>query len=331
VGGLVGEVHARDVAPAMHIATSTLRSAAVPRVEPPIGDRYGQFYSPHDVEAQLAERTRRLALVSRIAEGLASSTEAEKSAVLATTDEESRTFAAQARAQTAKAEEARTTLAHLLDAGGTAAERSALAQFSPAFAQLQRVDEDILALAVENTNLKAYALTYGPATEAANAMTDALTRLADAAGESASTIPPREALRVVPLASRAAVSALDVLVMLPPHIAEENDRRMSELEAQMTRQEEAVRGALDALAHVPGVRAAPAFAAATAGWSRFETLKTQILALSRENSNVRSLDMSLNRKRAVLLACENALGAIRQAIEAEPIGSASSGRWALPR
>ena len=58
---------------------------------------------------------------------------------------------------------------------------------------------------------------------------------------------------------------------------------------------------------------------ATASWTRFSEVKRQILALSRENTNVRSLTISLNRKRRVMITCQEALGALQKAIEQEPI------------
>jgi len=39
--------------------------------------------------------------------------------------------------------------------------------FSECFADYQRIDRDLLALAVKNTNIKAFALAFGPAAEAA--------------------------------------------------------------------------------------------------------------------------------------------------------------------
>src|SRR5262249_39566349 len=124
---------------------------------------FGQEPGP---DAQLVSKTQRSDLVGRMQLGLAAASEAEKSAVLAITDEESRAFADQARSSTADVERQRKELAPLLERSGTQEEKDLLAAFSRRFEELQRIDAELLGLAVENTNLKAYALTFGTAADA---------------------------------------------------------------------------------------------------------------------------------------------------------------------
>ena len=126
---------------------------------------------------QLAFKTKRVDLVARMRLTLASASEAEKSAVLAVTDQESRTFAEQSRAATAEVERERKELGELLAAGGTQGEKDLLAQFSKVFTDLQRIDNDLLALAVKNTNIKAYSLAFGPAADALKEMDTAFSSL----------------------------------------------------------------------------------------------------------------------------------------------------------
>jgi len=69
-------------------------------------------------------------------------------------------------------------MGELLATGGTQGEKDLLAQFATAFAEFQRIDKDLLALAVKNTNLKAYNLAFGPAATRLKEMDTALARLA---------------------------------------------------------------------------------------------------------------------------------------------------------
>jgi hypothetical protein len=107
-----------------------------------------------DPTNQLAFKARRLDLVGRIQTDLASASEAEKSAVLATTDKESQTFADQARTSSGKVDQERRELGELMTQDGLQREKEVLTQFSEAFAEFQRIDNDLLALAVKNTNVR---------------------------------------------------------------------------------------------------------------------------------------------------------------------------------
>jgi hypothetical protein len=58
---------------------------------------------------------------------------------------------------------------------------------------------------------------------------------------------------------------------------------------------------------------------ATSRYDRFAELKIRILDLSRQNTNVRSLIISLNQKRKAVQICQDALAALEQAIQGEPV------------
>jgi hypothetical protein len=274
-----------------------------------------------DPATQLAFKAQRADLVGRMQLDLASASEAEKSAVLSITDHDSETFADQARAASGNVEQERRELGGLLTAGGTQGERELLAQFTAAFVEFQRIDNDLLALAVKNTNIKAYNLAFGPAATALEEMSAAISRLVAANADSPE---PKTTM----LALGAQVSALRIQTLLPPHIAEESDKKMDELEALMAREDTEVRKSLGSLSKLSKDRE---LATAVARYTEFSNIRTQILALSRENTNVRSLSISLNQKRKVMLVCQAALSALQQAILAEPIAGTTYGTRARPR
>jgi hypothetical protein len=273
---------------------------------------------------QLALKASRVDLVSRMQVALASSSEAERSAVLAIADEESRTFADQARAALAEVERTRTELVPLLANGGLERERGLLAQFTEDFARLQRTDQEVLNLAVKNTNVKAYALAYGPAAEVLKELDAALARVA----EKHATSP--DAQPVLLLASRARIGALHIQVLLPPHIAEESNERMDRFEATMNSEEHRVRQDLQQLAARPSLKTDADLALARARFADFLELKSRILALSRENSNVASLALSLTQQRREMALCVEALNALQQAVLEEPIAGVTYGRLPHP-
>ena len=278
-----------------------------------------------DPASQVAAKTRRVEVVQRMESDLASASEAEKSAVLATTDTESQAFADQARGATARLEREDGELAQLLKAGGTDAERSLHAEFTASFVELRRIDEEVLRLAVQNTNVKAYALAFGPAAVAVQQMNEALSRLA------ALPVSARDHETAVLLAFGAETSALRIETLLPPHIAEESDGKMDALEALIATEDGKIRESLDKLAALPALRDAPDLAVATARYAEFTSLKAQILALSRANTNVRSLSLSLNQKRKAMVVCQAELKSLEDAIQARRVAGSTYGPPPKPR
>ena len=133
------------------------------------------------------------------------------------------------------------------------------------------------------------------------------------------------------LAYGAQLGVLRIQTLLPPHIAEENDQKEDELEALMATEDAQVRQALEGLAALPSFGHDPELATATARYAEFSKLRKQILALSRENTNVRSLSISLHQKRKVMLVCQGLLGDLQQAILAEPIAGVTYGTPMRPR
>ena len=94
---------------------------------------------------------------------------ASNEAVMADTDEASIAFATEARKATQAVEIDVASLAPLLKNLGFASELQSFAGFQGQWSKYETLDRNILALAVENTNLKAQRLSFGPAREAADA------------------------------------------------------------------------------------------------------------------------------------------------------------------
>jgi hypothetical protein len=284
-----------------------------------------RFYRAESPAQRLALKATRVDLVGRLELALARGSEAEKSAVLAITDEDSQAFADQARAATADVDRDRQELGRLLEAGGTQGERDLLARFSEAFGDLRRVDDEVLRLAVKNTNLKASALSFGPAAEALAELDGALARAA------AKTAASPDALLALRLTSDARIAVLRIQALLAPHIAEESDARMDRMEASMLEEETRARRALAGLGALSRLGGDSDLAAASSALARYVDIKARIVALSRDNTNVRSLALSLNQKRRSLALSLDALGALKQAILEEPIAGVTYGRPTIPR
>jgi len=283
------------------------------------------FHTNQSPAEQLAFKARRVDLVERMRVALASASEAEKSAVMAVTDRESLVFADQARAAAAEVEQERQELEQLLVSGGTQPEKDDLAKFSGVFAKFQTIDKELLALAVKNTNIKANTLAFGPAADALTEMDTALSHLVAKNAGSA------DAKNVAVLAFGAQTAALRIQTLLAPHIAEESDKKMDDFEAMMAKDDQEVRKDLDGLATLLKPGGDPDLNTATSAYARFGEIRTRILALSRENTNVRSLVMSLDQKRKIMFVCQDALATLQRTILEEPIAGVNYGLPENPR
>ena len=227
---------------------------------------------------------------------------------MADTDEASRAAAQEAEHAIQAVDRDVEALQPLIQAQGYRDEGQQLATFKARFAEYRTLDADILPLAIENTNIKAQRLSFGPAQEAATALRQSL--------ESAQRVPSKNACCVEALIAQAMAAILQVQVIQARHIAESDEAAMTRMEAEMAASEAAARKALDSLKVALGPGAAPQLAAAVAALDRFAAINTELVTLSRRNSNVRSLALSLGKKRALTAQCDESLQALEDALAA---------------
>jgi hypothetical protein len=116
------------------------------------------------------------------------------------------------------------------------------------------------------------------------------------------------------LVAKATAALLDVQVIQARHIAESDETEMSRMEGKMAASEADARKAVDALKSLLPSSAAPQLFAAAAALDRFTAINAELVTLSRRNSNVRSLALSLGRKRTVTAECDDILHALEDAL-----------------
>jgi len=233
------------------------------------------------------------------------SADAEKRSVMSESDEGSKAFAGESAAASRMALQQTTALKSLLEQLEYPDELRLLSEFEDGFAQSRALDETLLGLAVENTNLKAQRLSFGEAAAAASAVRRALE--ATVASVAATG---REHAELLTAKIELAVDGIRLLE--GPHIAEPDDAGMAGLEARMTGYEEEARRLL---ASLEPNGTPPSADSASAAFERFVALHEEILALSHRNTNVRSLALSLGQKRRLTAACDESLAALEAALE----------------
>jgi hypothetical protein len=269
-----------------------------------IGAATGCNNAPETVLARLWEARR---LAADLLVQFTKAADATNRAVMADTDEASVAFAREAEQTTQAVQRDADALGPILRGLGYSNETGLLEGFGSRFAEYRALDRNILELAVENTNLKAQRLSFGPAQEAADAFRDSLEAVAP-------LDPAMDTWRVQALVAMAVAMVREIQVLHAPHIAEADDATMTRMEKRMATSETAARSAIETLASLVRPASRPQLAVATAALDRFMGLHAQIIALSRRNTNVRSLALSLGQKRTLTAACEDSLRALQDAL-----------------
>ncbi len=169
------------------------------------------------------------------------------------------------------------------------------------------VDEQVLALAVENSNLKAQQLSFGPAREAADRFKAALEPLAPSAAA-------KDRCRAEELVAAAVLNVRELQILHGPHIASADDAAMTGMEKEIATLEARTTEALAALQRLLAARSTTS---AEAAFEQFRKIEGQIVALSRRNTNVRSLELSLKDKPPLTAACNDTLLRLATALAEE--------------
>lgn len=260
-----------------------------------------------DVNHALAQLSEARRLSADLLVQFTRAVDAANRAVMADTDDASVAFARQAEQAKQAVQKDTDELKPILQNLGYSDEVQVLDEFGTRFKAYEAMDHTILDLAVENTNLKAQRLSFGPAQEAATAFREALDAVAPLDER-------KDAWHVKALVATALASVRQIQVLQAPHIADPDDAAMTRVEQQMATSEAGARAALGSLAPLAQPASRPRLAAATAALDRFMGVNAQIVALSRRNTNVRSLALSLNEKSPLIKACEDSLTRLQEAL-----------------
>jgi hypothetical protein len=256
----------------------------------------------------LGNMTRKLELLSNMRLNLLQSEEAEKSAVMADTDETSRDFADRSRRAADFVERDRLELEALLQQDHLGKEMELFREFGACWSELRKIDDVILDFAVQNSNIKAAALSFGKGRETMKRFEQSLESLVHRGASS------DQCSSIVPLASDALGAGLSILNLHAPHISEARDEKMDAIEAEMRQKEEIIRVSLGKLAEVVHGVDREWLQKANDAYGEFSSVTAEVVRLSRQNTNVKSFELSLGNKRKKAARCDEVLMSLHDAV-----------------
>lgn len=256
-------------------------------------------------------RAKKAEVLSRMRADLLRSVEAEKDAVMADTDESSLAFADASRQAAQSLDRDRQELGLLMEKDYSERETGLLREFDRCATELKEVDRVILDLAVKNTNIKAMKLSFGPGSAALRRFEEALADL------NQSRTLSRAENQIAERVCRALVAALKIHDLHAPHIASPNDEEMDRIEAEMAHDAGEIRTSLSQLKSlVPEEKQSPLKEAESA-FEEFAKVTSEVIDLSRQNTNIKSFELSLGRKRRLTAQCDEILIGLEEALRSK--------------
>ncbi len=270
---------------------------------------YGLMNQPGP--SPLERSVRKVELLATIRIHLLEAIEAEKNAVLAVTDEESKEFAARARQAAGGVEKSRKEIESIIYQDKDPRETDLINEFSACWLQFNDLEGRILELATQNTNLKAQKISATQCAQEMDLFEASLNRLIQR------NTNHGQCNEVVVQSYKALTAGLKIFVLHKPHIEEADDQRMDKIERSMQSYENSARKALETLRRIPTLIGKEDLKNAESAYDRFMSLTGEVLRLSRMNTNIKSAELSFGKKRLISSRCQEILATLQETVQAQ--------------
>jgi hypothetical protein len=186
-----------------------------------------------------------------------------------------------------------------------------LREFDNCWAELRKVDQALLELAVENTNIKAANLSFGKGSLAVKRFEEALKDLKRSEPLS------RKNNQIAELVCNALTATLKIHYLQAPHIVAANDDQMDKIEAEIRQQNDVIKSSLSALKDLVPKEKQASLREAEAAYDELARVTAEVVYLSRQNTNIKSFELSLGRKRKVTAQCDEILNKLEEAVRSK--------------
>jgi hypothetical protein len=237
--------------------------------------------------------------------------EAEKNAVLAITDETSEGFAAQARQAADGVESSRKEIESIIYQEKLPRETEIINEFNVCWTHYRKLDETILDLAIQNTNLKAQKISATQCAQELERFEASLSRLIH------QNTHGSQCNETVMLSYEALTAGLKILALHKPHIEEADDQEMDKIEQSIKSYDESARKALGSLRSIAGLSGHEDLKHAETAYERFMNLTGEVLKLSRINTNIKSADLSIGKIRLISSQCQEILATLQETVQVQ--------------
>jgi hypothetical protein len=261
------------------------------------------------MEDILRIRIKKMELLSSMRANLLKSVEAEKNAVMADTDESSRAFADESLHSSEAIDRDHREIGLLIKKDYADQEMKLLQEFDGCWAELRRIDQVLLELAVRNTNIKAAHLSFGKGSVAMKRLEEALREM------DRTVLSNGRDNRVAELACNALTAGLKIHYLHAPHIAAANDDQMDKIEVDLKQYDDVIKGSLSKLKLLVPQEKQASLREAERAYDELAKVTAEVIDLSRQNTNIKSFELSLGRKRKATARCDEILMSLQEAVK----------------
>jgi hypothetical protein len=266
---------------------------------------YGYLLNPFETKSI------KVNLLSAMRIHLLEGVEAEKNSVMALTDEESGAFADQARKAAEGVENNRKKIESIIQQEERPQETGMINEFNSCWSQSRKLDETILGLATQNTNLKASKISVIQSAQEMGRFEESIKHIIK------QNTSYRQCNEAVLFSYAALTGSLKIFALHKPHIEETDDKQMDKIEQSIKSYDESVRKALRSLHGIANLNNNPNLKNAEAAYLQFMNLTNEIIRLSRMNTNIKSAELSLGKKRLISAQCQEILANLQMSVEGQ--------------
>lgn len=245
-------------------------------------------------------------LLSNMRIHLLEASEAEKNAVLALQVKSAKEFVTQARQASQALEGERVKLSALVEQEQIPKQLAMLKEFDACWSQYRELDQTLLELATQGTNLEAKKIS---STECAQA----LEKLEASLNHVMQSYPTQT--QISHFAQEALIAAFKIQTLHAPHIETPSDSVMDAFEKKITAFAATARQDLHTLIGITPGPGQKDLTQANQAFEEFTSQTARVLKLSRQNSNVKSVDLSLGKKKLISSQCQTSLNSLEETVK----------------
>jgi hypothetical protein len=181
-----------------------------------------------------------------------------------------------------------------------------LKDFDQCWSQFKTLDQQLLPWATQESNIEAQKWSTVTGRKAWEQFELALNRLKKQGPKDKFNSEKELAI------AQSLIASLKILALHKPHIEAFTDQEMNQWEKEMHDQTALTKKHLDSLARRLSKSEQADYQAAYQHWEAFQAATQKIIQLSRQNSNLKSIELSLGKKSVIATQCKGRLNDLKQ-------------------